>query len=81
MPPSRASWWTHKDAQRVLARARHTSGGPITVAELVYMRATAMLILTGPLPVHPADAADLRVLLADAEAAICEMTEDEEGAA
>jgi hypothetical protein len=81
MSPDRANWWTHRDAQRVLARARHTSGGRITVEELADIRAAAMLILTGPVPVDPADAAQLRELLVDLEAAMFEAAEREDGAA
>jgi len=69
-PMTRAWWWAHKDAARLLGRARHSSGGHATLDELRYMRAQCRLLLTGPLPVDETDAAQLRVLLVDLEDAL-----------
>lgn len=51
---TRSHWWITRDVRRLIARAEFTNGGPITVAELRYLRAHADLLLRGPLPLADA---------------------------
>lgn len=60
-------WWTHRDAGRVVARAYH--GKPMTDEEIGHLRASAMVLLTGPLELDAEDAVRLRRLLAWLESA------------
>lgn len=59
------SWWPHRDYVRVAGRARSlaTRRRRPTLDEINYLRATCMLLLTGPLPLPDDEARDLRELL------------------
>jgi hypothetical protein len=56
-------WWAHKDAKRLIARAYSAAARGATDDELGHLRASCMVLLTGPLELDPDDAQALRHLL------------------
>jgi hypothetical protein len=72
MTGSRSRWWTHRDAQRLLARAEASSGTVTSTAELVYMHGFCQLLLAEVLPIAVDDRERLRALYHELDRTLAE---------
>jgi hypothetical protein len=61
-PGARGQRWLIRDTQRLLARAKASNRGPITVDELRYLSNQCVLLLHGPLALDDYDRAQVEQL-------------------